>query len=216
MTINTQNQSLTSLLNANPQSTTSGVLNKYSDSTAYSAKNYSSALEHSTDRVSISYRANKLQEIGLQFFSGSIHSSEIGALTQSLYEGGFLSEDEYLSLGGQAQQVSITSQAANFLNNYMGSGATLSNDDTEQMMQAITVIETMNETPTDEQRLSEQQALAFITQLSQQLESNNSDDDLQEGFNMVLSVLNSLQKIRSGQVDAAAVNSYQDIQNIND
>ncbi len=221
MTINTDHQNLTSLLNTNPQnSTTSSVLNKYSDNEEYSAKNYSSSLNQSSDRVSISYRANKLQEIGQKYFSGNINSSDIGALTQSLYEGGFLSEDEFMSLGGEVQQVSITSQATNFLNAYMGSGANLSKEDSEQIVQTINVIETMNGSPTDEQRLKEQQALEFITRFSQELVSNNGDNDsentLKEGFTMVLSVLSSLQKIRSGQVDVAAVSNYQDIQNIKD
>jgi len=214
MAINTQNNSLSGLLNANPQNNTSSVLNTVSNDEGVSSKNYSAGLAHSGDRVSISYRANKLQEIGQQFFSGSIHSSDIGALTQSLYEGGFLTEEEFMSLGGQVQQVSITSQAANFLNAYMGSGEALSKEDSEQIVKAINVIENMNENPTDEQRVNEQQALAFMTGFSEELAANNADESVQEGFNMVLSVLTSLEKIRTGQVDVEALNSYQDIQNI--
>jgi len=216
MAINTQNTSLSGLLNANPQNNTSSVLNNVSNEEGVASKNYSAGLAHSGDRVSISYRANKLQEIGQQYFSGSIHSSDIGALTQSLYEGGFLTEEEFMSLGGQVQQVSITSQAANFLNAYMGSGEALSKEDSEQMVKAINVIESMNENPTDEQRVNEQQALAFMTRFSEELQANNADESVQEGFNMVLSVLTSLEKIRTGQVDVEALNSYQDIQNINE
>ncbi len=216
MAINTQNTSLAGLLSANPKNNTSSVLEGVSNEEGVSGKNYGAALVHSSDRVSISYRANKLQEIGQQFFSGSIHSSEIAALSQSLYEGGFLSEEEYVSLGGQVQQVSITSQAANFLNAYMGSGQALSKDDSEQIVKAISVIETMNENPTDEQRVNEQQALEFMTRYSEKIAANNTDDSVQEGFNMVLSVLTSLEKIRTGQVDVEALNSYQEIQNLNE
>ncbi len=216
MAIDTQNNSLAGLLSANPQNNTSSVLNSTNNEDEYSGKSFSASLAHSSDKVSISYRASKLNEIGQKFFSGTMHSSNIEALTQSLYEGGFLSEDEYLSLGGQAKKVSITSQAANFLNAYMGSGESLSSDDSRQMVKVINVIETMNKTPTDEQRVNEQKALEFITRVSQEMETNNTDDTIQEGFNMVLTVLTSLEKIRSGQVDTYATNSYQDIQDINE
>src|SRR5690554_7541067 len=43
-----------------------------------------------TDTVSVSYKAAKLQKISSEFFSGIIHSSQISALTERLYQDGFL------------------------------------------------------------------------------------------------------------------------------
>ncbi len=216
MTIDTQSSNLLSLLNSNSQNNASSVLKQATEEATHSAKNYSSILTQSSDRVSISYRANKLQEIGQQFFAGNIASNDIAALTQSLYEGGFLTEEEYLTLGGETQQIPITSQAANFLNAYMGSGEKLSADDSKQMIKAITVIETMNQNPSEQQRLNEQQALEFMTRFSQEQAAKDTDDSVQEGFDMVLSVLSSLEKIRTGQVDVDALNSYQEVQSIDE
>ena len=58
-----------------------------------------------SDKVSLSYRAEKLSKISTEFFGGTIQSSQIPALTQSLYENGFLNDSEYRDLGGAAKSI---------------------------------------------------------------------------------------------------------------
>ncbi len=214
MTIDTQNNNLLGLLNSNPKYSTSAALSETSEQDQYSPEDYGASLERSTDRVSISYRASKLNDISQKYFGGTIGSSDIAALTQSLFEGGFLTEEEFVSLGGQTQQVSITSESVNFLNRYMGSGEKLTNEQGKGIINAISVIENMNQNPTDLQLENEQKALSFINGFVMDLADKDTDEKIQQGFEQVQTVLSKLSDIRNGNVDIEALNSYQEIQQL--
>ena len=76
---------------------------------------------NSADRVSLSYKAQKLNLIQAEFFAGPIRSDQIPALTQRLFEDGLISSQEYQQLGGVAasQKVSAVSESVHFLNRFI-------------------------------------------------------------------------------------------------
>lgn len=175
--------------------------NLFSSLNQYENRIVSNDFPLSQDKVSLSHRATTLSSISQTYFSGTISSSNIPALSQALYEGGFITDEEFVSLGGNlnGNEISTTSQANNFLNRYMSSGADISNQDRASLEDVIEVISGMDQYPDANQLLKEQQALSFIQSFQSELDS--ADQDVKDGFQLVSDILHSLEKIRNGEVD---------------
>ena len=75
-------------------------------------------LPYSSDSVSLSYKGAKLSMISSEFFSGTIKSTDIPALTERLFQDGFINESELRALGGVKpdESTSQIKQSINFLN----------------------------------------------------------------------------------------------------
>lgn len=157
----------------------------------------SSDLPLSQDRVSLSRRASTLNQISQTYFSGSISSSNIPALSQALYEGGFLTDEEFMALGGNLdeQGISSTSQANRFINRFLSSDAPLSDEDRTQFENVIGVISNMDQSPDAQQRINEQNALNFIE--AYRSRETFEDEDILAGLSLVNDVLSSLEHIRT-------------------
>ena len=186
--------------------------NLFSTLNQYENRTLPDNLPYSQDTVSISHRASTLNHISQTYFSGTIQSSDIPALSQALYEGGFLSDDEYISLGGaiDEQGISVTSQANHFLNRYLTSGEDISEEDRSQLSNVIDVINNMDQSPDEQQRLKEQQALDFMADYKDRLATD--DSDILAGIGLVYDVVLGLEQVRIGDLDAASIAAYESVQ----
>lgn len=163
-----------------------------------------------TDKVTLSYRAAKMQKISAEFFSGTISSSQIPALTQRLYEDGFLTDQEFNKLGGQTQKVSAVSEASSFINRM----AMQTTDKTEQQSyaQVADVLANIDIKSTPELRKNEAQAFEFISLKREQLEQQGAAQNLIDGFKNVEKVLGALDKVRKQEQSTGALSSYAQVQ----
>lgn len=186
--------------------------NLFSALNQYENRTLSHDMPLSRDQVSISHRANALHNISQTYFSGTIASDNIPALSQALYEGGFLTSEEFIALGGNLddQGISITSQANHFLNRYLSSDESISDSDRNQLQNVIDVITNMDQTPDKNQRLKEQEALNFITDFQNRVDTD--DSEITDGISLVVDVLKGLEQIRNGEVDAKSIAQYESIQ----
>jgi len=166
-----------------------------------------------TDTVSVSYKAAKLQKISSEFFSGIIHSSQISALTERLYQDGFLTETEFQNLGGQTQKVSAVSQASSFVNQQIMQEADSGDKDSlKQLIQVADVLANINVKATPELRQAEKQAYDFISSLADRKQEEGADKSIVAGLKNVLDVLSVLDQIRKQEYSTGALASYGSVQ----
>ena len=167
----------------------------------------------SSDKVSFSYRAEKLSRISAEFFSGTINSSQIPALTQRLYEDGFLSNGDFQALGGQTQQVSAIAEASNFLNSFILNEAVDGDSEAaKSLFNVVDVIGRMDESATPAQRRAETEAYEFVANYTDLLKEVDAPADVIEGFDNVLNVLTALDKVRKNEQSTGALASYASVQ----
>src|SRR5690554_2982619 len=132
-----------------------------------------------TDRVSVSYKAAKLQKISSEFFSGIIHSSQIPALTERLYQDGFLTEAEFQTLGGQTQKISAVSQASSFVNQQIAQASDSNNKaNLKQLIQVADVLANINVKATPELRQAEKQAYDFVSALADSKQEEGAEESV--------------------------------------
>lgn len=166
------------------------------------------------DKVSISHKAEKLQNISTEFFSGTINSGQIPALTQRLYENGLINQQEFKALGGNATaKVSAISESVHFLNNFILDEAV--DGDTEganALRSVVQVIEQMNNKSTAESRQQEKAAIDFINNYTDLLKETGASADTIEGFTKVGKVLSALDKVRSNESSSGALATYASVQ----
>lgn len=166
-----------------------------------------------TDTVSVSYKAAKLQKISSEFFSGIIHSSQISALTERLYQDGFLTDTEFQSLGGQTQKVSAVSQASSFVNQQIMQEADSGDKDSlKQLIQVADVLANINVKATPEIRQAEKQAYDFVSNLADRKQEEGADKSVVAGLKNVLDVLSVLDQIRKQEYSTGALASYGSVQ----
>lgn len=166
-----------------------------------------------TDTVSVSYKAAKLQKISSEFFSGIIHSSQISALTERLYQDGFLTDTEFQNLGGQTQKVSAVSQASSFVNQLiMQEGDSGDKDSLKQLIQVADVLANINVKATPEIRQAEKQAYDFVSNLADRKQEEGADKSVVAGLKNVLDVLSVLDQIRKQEYSTGALASYGSVQ----
>lgn len=167
----------------------------------------------SSDKVSFSYRAEKLSRISAEFFSGTINSSQIPALTQRLYEDGFLSNSDFQALGGQTQQVSAIAEASNFLNSFILNEAVDGDSEAaKSLLNVVDVIGRMDERATPAQRRAETEAFDYVANYTDLLKEAGAPDDIVAGFENVLDVLTALDTVRKNEQSTGALASYASVQ----
>ncbi|MCA6063301.1 hypothetical protein [Thalassolituus marinus] len=199
-------QSLLSMLGLQSQADSSATTTTTSPS--YGAVDYSDG-----DRVSVSLRAEKLSRISAEFFSGAINSSQIPALTERLYENGFLSADEFQMLGGQTQTVSAITEASNFLNRFiLDESVDGDSDAARALLCVVAVIDGMDEPTTGVKRRQESDAYDYVANYTDLLKEAEAPADIIAGFENVLDVLSALDKVRKTEQSTGALASYASVQ----
>ena len=212
MDINNQAQSYQGLLNmlngkpASDQAATSQQ--RIVDSLPYSNSS-------SGESVSLSYKGAKLSMISAEYFSGTVKSSDIPALTERLFQDGFINESEYRSLGGVKpdQPTSQIAQSVNFLNDFiMGEAVDGDSEGAKSLMLAVDVLQRMDEVSTEQSRRKESEAYEFVSGYTELLEETQAPADLVSSFEKVLKVFEALDTVRKNELQTGALASYASVQ----
>lgn len=212
MDINNQAQSYQGLLN---------MLNgkPANDSAATSQQRIVDSLPHSKssagDSVSLSYKGAKLGMISAEYFSGTIKSTDIPALTERLYQDGFINESEYRALGGVKadESTSQIAQSVHFLNNFiMGEAVDGDSEGAKSLMLAVDALQRMDEASTADSRRKETEAYEFVSGYTEILKETNAPMDMINGFEQVLQVFEALDTVRKNELQTGALASYASVQ----
>lgn len=215
MDINSQNQSYQGLIN---QLKGQGASDSSSASSA-SSRLIDSLSSGSSDQVSLSYKGAKLGQISAEFFSGTIASKDIPALTDRLYQDGLINEAEYRSLGGVAadKSPSQVSQSINFLNNFIMSEAVDGDSEgAKSLLNAVDALEKMNSAPTAETRRKESEAYEYVSGYTELLKEAEAPPELIKEFENVLQVFEALDTVRKSESQTGALASYASVQEVYD
>lgn len=182
-------------------------------STTNSTKTPSTQSQDYADKVSLSVRAAKLQKISAEFFAGTIQSSQIPALTQRLYEEGFLNAEDYQSLGGQTQKVSNISEAQSFANRSLMTAIDEGDKDSAKgLLQVLDVLANMDLKSTPELRQAETQAYDFVAAKVEALKEKNAPANVLKGYQNLEQVLSALDKVRKQEPSTGVRSSYAQVQ----
>lgn len=211
MDINNQAQSYQGLLNMlNGKATT--------DATDTSKQSVTDSLPesgNSNDSVSLSYKGAKLAMISAEYFSGTVKSTDIPALTERLFQDGFINESEYRSLGGVAadESTSQIAQSVNFLNNFiMGEAVDGDSEGAKSLMLAVEALQSMDESSTVESNRKESEAYEFVSGYTELLKETQAPADLVTSFEQVLKVFEALDTVRKNELKTGALASYASVQ----
>lgn len=210
MDINNQAQSYQGLLNMLNGKPASG-------GTETSQQRIVDSLPHSasSDSVSLSYKGAKLSMISAEYFSGTIKSSDIPALTQRLYQDGFINESEFRGLGGVKadESTSQIAQSVNFLNDFiMGEAVDGDSEGAKSLMLAVDVLQRMDEASTADSRRKETEAYEFVSGYTEILKETQAPADLIQSFEQVLKVFEALDTVRKNEQQTGALASYASVQ----
>ncbi len=212
MDINNQAQSYQGLLNmlngkpAGDSATTSQQ--RIVDSLPYSGTG-------SSDSVSLSYKGAKLGMISAEYFSGTVKSTDIPALTERLFQDGFINEAEYRALGGVKadEPTSQIGQSVNFLNNFiMDESIDGDSQGAKSLMGVVDALQNMDAPSTAESRRKEAEAYEFVSGYTEILKETQAPADLVDSFEKVLQVLEALDTVRKNEQQTGALASYASVQ----
>lgn len=210
MDINNQAQSyqgLLNMLNGKPANdAASSSQQRIVDSLPYSG---------ASDSVSLSYKGAKLGMISAEYFSGTVKSSDIPALTERLYQDGFINEAEYRALGGVKadESTSQIAQSVNFLNEFiMGEAVDGDSDGAKKLMLAVDALQRMDESSTESSRRKETEAYEFVSGYTEILKETQAPADLINSFDQVLKVFEALDTVRKNELQTGALASYASVQ----
>ncbi len=214
MDINNQAQSYQGLLN---------MLNGKSadaDSSAVSSQqrivdSLPSGSSGSSDSVSLSYKGAKLGMISAEYFSGSVKSTDIPALTERLYQDGFINESEYRSLGGVKadEATSEIAKTVHFLNDFiMNEAIDGDSEGAKSLMMAVDALQKMDEASTASSRRKETEAYEFVSGYTEILKETSAPADLVDSFEQVLKVFEALDTVRKNELQTGALASYASVQ----
>jgi hypothetical protein len=210
MDINNQAQSYQGLLN---------MLNgkPASEGTATSQQRIVDSLPHSgsSDSVSLSYKGAKLGMISAEYFSGTVKSSDIPALTERLYQDGFINESEYRTLGGVKadESTSQIAQSVHFLNDFiMREAIDGDGEGAKSLMLAVDALQRMDEVSTGESRRKETEAYEYVSGYTELLKETQAPADLINSFEQVLKVFEALDTVRKNELQTGALASYASVQ----
>ena len=155
--------------------------------------------ELSKDSVNLSTRAQTLSKIHEEFFAGGPISSErIQALSVRLHEEGLLQADDVRRITGQEPPSNNpVSQSIRFLNDYIQADPDQS--DQGKLIQALEVLNTVNEVPTPEKIELEKQSQAFINEHYESLKEANVSSSTLEEFENIANVFSALERARVAQ-----------------
>lgn len=206
-------QNLLSMLGQQTSASTSSLTETETDSETKTSKASSQYAVQEGEKVSVSVRAEKLSRISSEFFSGTIRSDQIPDLTQRLYEEGFLSEQEFRTLGGKTQNVSAITEASNFLNRFILDEAVDGDSEAaKSLLNVVSVIEGMDDSATVEKRRAETEAYEYISDYTALLQEAGAPADIIDGFENVKDVLSALNKVRTSEQTTGALSSYASVQ----
>lgn len=178
-----------------------------------SSKTPSTQSQDYRDKVSLSVRAAKLQKISAEFFTGTIKSSQIPALTQRLYEEGFLNAEDYQALGGQTQKLSSISEAQSFANRSLMTAIDDGDQDSAKgLLQVLDVLANMDLKSTPELRQAEAQAYDFVAAKVDTLKEQNAPANMVKGYQNLAQVFSALDKVRKQEQGSATLTSYAQVQ----
>ncbi|MGK0249397.1 MAG: hypothetical protein ACI910_002139 [Oleispira sp.] len=169
----------------------------------------------SRDSVSLSYKGAKLDMISAEYFSSNVKSSDMPALTERLYQDGFINETEFRSLGGVKadESTSQISQAVHFLNDFiMAEAIDGDNEGAKSLMATVDVLQRMDEASTVDSRRKETEAYEFVSGYTEILKETYAPADLVKGFEQVLKVLEALDTVRNNELQTGALASYASVQ----
>ena len=208
MDINNQAQSYQGLLN---------MLNgkPANDVSATSQQRIVDSLTHSSDSVSLSYKGAKLGMISAEYFSGTVKSTDIPALTERLYQDGFINESEYRALGGVKadESTSQIAQSVHFLNDFiMDEAIDGDSEGAKSLMFAVDTLQRMDEASTSESRRKETEAYEYVSGYTELLKETQAPADLVNGFEQVLQVFEALDTVRKNELQTGALASYASVQ----
>lgn len=167
-----------------------------------------------SDSLTLSIRSQKLSAISKEFFNGPIASDNVAALSQSLYENGFISGSDLQSLGTEQAEQSTIAQSKHFINSFMFEASKQGDEKTLSILEPIaSAIENMDSASTDLQRQTELVALDNANQVLAHLQEINADPSLIEEFENVVDVLSTLDTLRQNDQVNQGVSEYEAIQN---
>ncbi len=208
MDINQQGQSYQGLLNM-----LQGKANRANHAT--SQQRIVDSLPHSTDSVSLSYKGAKLGVISAEYFSSNIKSSDIPALTERLFQDGFINETEYRALGGikADESSSQIAQSVNFLNHFiMDEAIDGDSEGAKNLMLAVDALQRMDEASTLDSRRKEIEAYEYVSSYTELLKETQAPADLIKSFDQVLQVFEALDTVRKNELQSGALASYASVQ----
>ncbi|MGR6872502.1 hypothetical protein ACU6U9_09370 [Pseudomonas sp. HK3] len=164
--------------------------------------------------LSLSIRSQKLSAISKEFFNGPIASKNIAALSQSLYENGFINNTDLNNLDNTKKEQSTITQSKHFINSFMFEASKQGDNETLNMLEPIAkAIDNMDAASTSSQRQNEVVALDNANQILAHLKDINSDDALIKEFENVVDVLSTLDTLRQNDQATQAAAQYETIQN---
>lgn len=207
MDINNQAQSYQGLLNM--------LKGQSSDSGNLAQQRIVDSLPHNSDSVSLSYKGAKLGMISAEYFSGTVKSSDIPALTERLYQDGFINDTEFRALGGVKadESTSQIAQSVNFLNNFiMDEAVDGDSEGAKSLMFAVDALQRMDEASTEESRRKESEAYEYVSGYTELLKETQAPADLVKSFEQVLQVFEALDTVRKNELQTGALASYASVQ----
>lgn len=208
MDINNQSQSYQGLLNmlkGKPASTGSET----------AQQRIVDSLPHSADSVSLSYKGAKLSMISAEYFSGTVKSTDIPALTERLYQDGFINDAEFRALGGVKadESPSQIKQSINFLNTFiMDESIDGDAEGAKNLMLAVDALQRMDEPTSIESRRKEAESYEYVTGFTELLKEAEAPADLVKNFEQVLQVFEALDTVRKNELKTGALASYASVQ----
>jgi hypothetical protein len=208
-----------SSLITNNQTNAAQQTNSASNSKTVAGESNDSTLNQ--DKVEISTRAQKIQKLNEEFFSGSIESFTISQdFIQRLEEYGFITAGEAGNLGANAETSessddSTVGEISKFIDSFTASVRKTdpNNSLIDILQQAKTVLTNFNSPTQSSQNIN-------IVQISSQLQSyiDSSDEQLPEidksGLNQLVSALDIANILSPGRNTTSQIDSYLAINNL--
>lgn len=166
-----------------------------------------------TKELSLSIRSQKLNDISKAFFNGPIASKDIAALSQSLYENGFINNQELSAMGKDTTEQSSITQSKHFISSFMFEASKQGDTQTLAMLDPIEqALTNMDAAATQKQRQTEVVALDNAEQLLTYLQDRGADEGLIKAFEEVVDVLSTLDTLRKNDQINQGVSEYESIQ----
>ena len=167
-----------------------------------------------SSELSLSIRSQKLSAISKEFFNGPIASENIAALSQSLYENGFINNQELQAMGAETPEQTTITQSKHFISSFMFEASKQGDEPTLTMLQPIAqAITNMDSASTSKQRQTEVVALDNAKQMLTHLNEIGADEALIKEFENVVDVLSTLDTLRQSDQLKQGVAEYETIQN---
>lgn len=174
----------------------------------------SESVQSTSRELSLSIRSQKLSAISKEFFNGPIASKNMAALSQSLYENGFISNSELQAIDNTKTEQSTITQSKHFINSFMFEASKQGDSQTLSMLEPIAqAIDNMDAVGGSRQRQTEVTALDNANQILEHLKTLKSDEALITEFENVVDVLSTLDTVRQNDQTKQGIAEYESMQN---